>query len=103
MKHLISIEDLVLMGCNEEDAICWMAIRKSKGQKILTTTALKLVISEAKKIGWSLAKAVNYSASKGYIGFEASWIKEKDSMGFIERHTQTGWADSLPDNVKRIK
>lgn len=73
----------------------------SRGKNKLTTAALKRVISEAKKIGWSLPQAVQFSASKGYIGFEASWVK--DQQGFIEKHQSTSWADDLPGNVKRIK
>lgn len=79
------------MGCDEQDCVDWFNV---KGKKKLTTRGLKTIIREGEKIGWSLPKVVSKMADKEWVGFEASWIKEqnsKDSMGFIERHTDTSW------------
>lgn len=91
MKHTVSLEDLVLMGCDEENAACWLI---SRGKNKLTTVALKRVISEADKIGWTLAQAVEFSAGNGYIGFKAHWVKS-EPVGFIEKHTDRSWANGL--------
>jgi hypothetical protein len=78
------------MGCDEQDAIDWYAVR---GRKKLTTRGLKTIIKEASMLGWPLHKAVRKIADKEWVGFEAAWVKEdsKQEMGFIERHTDTSW------------
>jgi len=96
MKHLVSLEDLTLMGCDAEDAECWLL---SRGKNKLTTSALKLVISEADKLGWTLAKAVKFSAQHGYVGFKAAWVKVDSQKtcdaDFITLHTDRNWALGL--------
>ena len=92
------------MGCDEETAACWLV---SRGKNKLTTVALKRVISEANSIGWSLPRAVEFSAEHGYIGFKAAWVKS-DPVGFIQKHTDTSWAtdgcfNNHASNVKPIK
>jgi len=99
MKYLVSLEDLILMGCDEENAACWLV---SRGKNKLTTAALKRVISEAKSIGWTLPRAVEYSAEHGYIGFKSAWVKQ-EPVGFIEKHQDTSWANDLPSNVRKLK
>ena len=96
MKTLVSLEDLISMGVDEEAAACWFT---SRGKNKLTTMALKRVISEADKIGWSLAQAIEFSAEHGYIGFKAEWVKtgiqKTHEVGFIELHTNRDWAKGL--------
>lgn len=93
MKNFVTAEDLELLGVDAEVARDWLATR---GKNKLTNTALKKVRNEALKIGWTLAQAVTYSAEKGYIGFEASWIKqETQEVGFIEKHTNKDWRQGL--------
>jgi hypothetical protein len=90
----ISLEDLVLMGCDEQDCIDWFAVR---GRKKITPRGLKTIIGEGNKLGWPLSKVVKKMADKQWVGFEASWIKveKKQEQGFIERITDTSWADGL--------
>ena len=99
MKYAVSIEDLILMGCDEESAACWMV---SRGKNKLTTIALKRVISEADKLGWTLAKAVKFSAERGYVGFKAEWVKPEDlgimktiDVDFKTLHTDQKWREGL--------
>jgi len=99
MKYTVSIEDLILMGCDEESAACWMV---SRGKNKLTTIALKRVISEADKLGWTLAQAVKFSAERGYVGFKSEWVKPEDlgirktsDVDFIELHTNKRWTIGL--------
>ncbi len=96
----ITIEDLVLMGVDEQDAIDWFGFR---GKKKLTERGLKSIVREAGKLGWSLPRAVKKMADKEWIGFEAGWVDLfEEKQGFIERHTDRKWADGL-DNVRRLK
>lgn len=97
VKHIVTLEDLTLMGCDPEHSACWIL---SRGKNKLTTSALKMVISEADKLGWTLARAVEFSAQHGYIGFKAHWVKP-EPVGFIDKHTDRSWADSL-EPQKRI-
>jgi hypothetical protein len=96
MKYTVSIEDLILMGCDEESAACWMV---SRGKNKLTTIALKRVISEADKLGWTLAQAVKFSAEGGYVGFKAEWVKHENiktiNADFVALHTDRNWAKGL--------
>lgn len=103
-EFLVSIEDLICMGVDEEAASCWFL---SRGKNKLTTMALKRVISEAEKLGWSLAKAVEYSAEHGYIGFKADWVKPENvrkthEVGFIELHTDKSWANGLGNQKTNV-
>ena len=99
LKYTVSIEDLILMGVDPEDAHCWIIARK---KNVLTTSALKLVMSEAAKIGWTLAQAVKYSAEHGYIGFKAHYVKPEDfgvqktiDVDFKQLHTDKKWREGL--------
>jgi hypothetical protein len=99
LKYTVSIEDLILMGCDEESAACWMV---SRGKNKLTTIALKRVISEADKLGWTLGQAVKFSAEHGYIGFKSEWVKPEDlgmvktiDVDFVTLHTDRNWAKGL--------
>ena len=102
MKTLVSIEDLICMGCDPEAAACWFT---SRGKNKLTTMALKRVISEAEKIGWSLAKAVEYSAEHGYIGFKAEWVKtgiqKTHEVDFVTLHTDPSWRKGLIEETHK--
>lgn len=73
MKYLVSIEDLVLMGCDEQDCVDWFNVR---GKKKLTTRGLKTIIKEGEKIGWPLNGIVKKMAEKEWVGFEAAWVPE---------------------------
>jgi hypothetical protein len=96
VKYTVSIEDLILMGCDEESAACWMV---SRGKNKLTTIALKRVISEADKLGWTLGQAVKFSAEHGYIGFKSEWVKPENiktiNADFVALHTDRNWAKGL--------
>lgn len=98
MKPIVSLEDLITMGVDEEAAACWFA---SRGKNKLTTMALKRVISEADKLGWTLAKAVECSAEHGWIGFKAEWVKSQP-VGFIEKHTDKSWRAGLIQETHKV-
>ncbi len=93
MKHIVTLEDLELLGVSTEHAECWM---ESRGKNKLTTVALKRIQREAESIGWTLPRAVTYAAEMGWTGFKAAWIKqETQEVGFIEKHTNKDWRQGL--------
>jgi len=45
----------------------------------LTETALKAIVNEAKKAGWTTEDALRESILRGWRGFKADWVREKRS------------------------
>lgn len=63
----------------------FLAVRKAKRSPV-TETALKAINQEAEKAGWNLEKALRECVSRGWIGFKADWVKNKDqNLSFRER------------------
>lgn len=50
---------------------------RNRQRKPLTETALKGLVREATKAGWTLEQAISHCCMKGWIGFDASWVREK--------------------------
>ena len=100
MKTTVNTEDLILMGVDEETALCWFQIRKDKKARTLTTITLKKIVNQGNLLGWDINRVINKCVEKEWKGFEASWVNKGD-MGFIERHTDRSWADDL-QSQKRI-
>lgn len=69
---LVTLEQLVEMGCDHDHARDWLQVRKKK-KSDLTPTAWKGVEREAAKAGISVAMAVQISAERGWIGFKSDW------------------------------
>lgn len=53
----------------------WKAHRKT----IFTETALRGIEREAGKAGWSLDAAIRETIERGWQGFKAEWVKEKNN------------------------
>lgn len=51
----------------------WKRVRK----KPITATVLKRMETEAAKLGWTLAQAVNEAAESGWQGFKAEYVKDR--------------------------
>lgn len=60
---------------------------RNRQRKPLTETALKGLVREATKAGWTLEKAISHCCMKGWIGFDANWVKEK--MSNVEQRQST--------------
>jgi len=56
----------------------FQALRKKKGAPI-TPTVLKGFEREAAKAGWPLEKALTETVERGWQGFKADWVKEKQN------------------------
>lgn len=64
-----TVQDLVDLGCDAQCAKDWLAIRTKK----LTESALNRNISQASKVGLTLAEAVAWCAENAWQGFTANW------------------------------
>ena len=70
----------------------WKRIRK----KPITPTALKRIETEAAKIGWTLAQAINEASESGWQGFKADWVKVQ-SNGWTKQKPKDGVSAALDD------
>lgn len=96
--ELVTLDQLVEMGCDPDHARDWLQVRKKK-KSDLTPTAWKGVEREAAKAGISVAMAVQISAERGWIGFKSDW-----DWGSNDRQTngQRSGA-SRPSLVDRVR
>lgn len=60
---------------------------RNRQRKPLTETALKGLVREATKAGWTLEQAISHCCMKGWIGFDANWVKEK--LSNVEQRQST--------------
>lgn len=71
--------DLVLLaehGIDGQIAEDFLTIRKAKRQP-LTATAMRLIASEAQKVGMTAFQAVVFSIGNGWGSFRADWVRNK--------------------------
>jgi uncharacterized protein YdaU (DUF1376 family) len=69
---LVSLQEMVAEGVNEQHAKDWLAARKAK-RLPLTPTAWADTKAEALKARLSVPDAIKRAASNGWAGFKASW------------------------------
>jgi hypothetical protein len=69
---LVSLQEMVQEGVNEQHAKDWLAARKAK-RLPLTPTAWADTKAEAIKARLSVPDAIKRAASNGWAGFKASW------------------------------
>ena len=55
----------------------FLQLRK-KQKKPLTQTALKLIVNEAQKAGWTIEQALAECCTRGWQSFKADWVKSQD-------------------------
>lgn len=96
---LLTLEDLVDFGVDEQHATDWLIVRKTK-KASLTPTAWRLMVSEAKKANITVARAVQIAAERGWQSLKAEWL-EKDN-GFGTTNTQ-GNRTSRPSLVEQVR
>lgn len=77
----LSIDDLIAKGVEQQVAIDWFAVRRDKGSKTLTASALKGVEREASVAGLTLNEAIKCSIEANWIGFEAKWYANRYKSG----------------------
>lgn len=80
--------DLVADGVEEQTAVEFLAMRRSKGAK-LTQGGWDGIKKEAEKANWALQDAVAKCLARGWQGFEASWV---------DKETKSQFAGTKPSN-----
>ena len=64
------------LGVNVNLAADFLAIRKAK-QKPLTETALKAIIRESEKAGWTVEQAITICCERGWQSFQAKYVENE--------------------------
>lgn len=75
-KHEADLALLAEHGIDGQIAEDFLTIRKAKHQP-LTATAMRLIASEAKKVGMTAFQAVVFSIGNGWGSFRADWVRNK--------------------------
>lgn len=91
---------LVERGVAEQVARDWMQVRKDKGVKTLTPTALAGVEAEAAKAGVSLGHAIRIAAESSWQGFKASWYERLKQESVASRQGAVGSARPVASGGK---
>ena len=76
---------LMERGVDEQLAKDYIAVRKDKGAKTLTETALNGLEREAVKAGLNLSQALIKCCERNWVGFDADWI-----LGSIQKRSNRG-------------
>lgn len=81
----------------------WETVRKKKRAPI-TSSAVKLMASEAAKAGISIAEAVEYAAGMGWQGFRADWYqpRAKRPAAIEMSHTETAYDRAARDRFAQF-
>lgn len=75
-KHEADLSLLAEHGIDGQIAEDFLTIRKAKRQP-LTETAMRLIASEAQKVGMTAFQAVVFSIGNGWGSFRADWVRNK--------------------------
>lgn len=85
VKVEYTADDLVSVGIDGAVARDFLLIRRQK-KAMLTETALKGIVREAQKAGYSLEQALSTCVERNWVGFNAEWVRSKQSGQFITFH-----------------
>ena len=90
---------------SEEHWRDWLSARSSKKAGPVTATALKLLVSEASKAGWSLDAAVGQAAARGWASFKADWVAGQAAPEVFKSARQQGEekATAEREEAERLK
>ncbi|CAB4132266.1 Protein of unknown function DUF1376 [uncultured Caudovirales phage] len=86
----------------------FVAQRKAS-RAVITETVIKSIQREANKAGWSLEQALAECAARGWRGFKADWVTEKQNLtktGQMNQTVMSGLTRGLiggGNNVKLLK
>lgn len=81
----------------------WLALRKAKKAPV-TDTAIKTIVSEAGKAGYTMQQALETCCSRGWSGFKADWVRDQPARGMplkTSRHTgfeTTNYREGISDD-----
>jgi uncharacterized protein YdaU (DUF1376 family) len=53
--------------------------QRKKSRAVISETVIKTIAKEAQKAGWTLEQALTECSARGWRGFKAEWVKEKET------------------------
>jgi len=95
----LTVEELKAEGLAEETATEFIAHRNRKGAK-LTRRAWDGIAEEIAKSGWTADRAITKALSRGWVSFEADWIKDEKTR---KADLAVATVPSNPDNFNRTR
>jgi uncharacterized protein YdaU (DUF1376 family) len=95
----LTVAELVIEGLTESTAAEWLSYREGKGAS-LTPLAWKGVAAEAIKAGWTYEQAVQKAMARGWVGFEAEWVRSDRKNGHAD--AETTWQRSQRERVSHL-
>ena len=63
--------------------------QRKAARAVVTPTVVKKIAQEAQKAGWTLENALAECAARGWRGFKADWVAEKQQKNVGERNRDT--------------
>ena len=75
-------------GVSQEVWDSFLQQRKAS-RAVVTPTVVKKIAQEAQKAGWTLENALAECAARGWRGFKAEWVAEKQAKNVGERNRDT--------------
>ncbi len=75
-------------GVSQEVWDSFLQQRKAS-RAVVTPTVVKKIAQEAQKAGWTLENALAECAARGWRGFKAEWVAEKQQKNVGERNRDT--------------
>ena len=88
-KEKVKKEKLVCPdGVQPETWESFVQARKAK-KAVVTPTVVKRIAQEAQKAGWSLENALAECVARGWQGFKAEWVADKQQKNVGERNRDT--------------
>lgn len=97
----LTLADLVADGLDEEVATAWLAHRKAKKAK-LTPLAWAGFKVEVTKAGWQIDDAVRKAITRGWIAFEAEWVKTEPNPAIKNFPTETTYQRSMRERMELV-
>lgn len=84
----------------------WLTTRKAKKAGELTVTAFDGVCREASKAGWPLEAALRECCARGWVGFKAIWVADKQATAqqsetVYQRSMRLRMQEAAPDSARK--
>tara|TARA_R110002020_G_scaffold330499_2_gene546139 strand:+ start:2108 stop:2431 length:324 start_codon:yes stop_codon:yes gene_type:complete len=101
-KKRYEMPDLLPDSLNREDWGDFVKSRIEIGYP-LTPIGAKRIIKKLSTYSQQIQRqAMSKAIECGYRGVFPESERVQETMGFIEKHSDSSWADEMPDNVQRI-
>jgi len=93
-EMLLSLPDLSIEAA--ADYLEWRKFKKAP----LNRTTWKTISTQIVISGWNADDALGEAMSAGWLSLRAEWLNNRvkpqsDNRGFIEKHTDSDWAEGL--------